>query len=68
MDDKLDRSAFSHMSFEEADRSVKYWRSKTSTERLVAAYRLSLRVHGYDPDDPPAMDKCYFVKNQKVIN
>lgn len=62
MKDKMDRSIFSRLSFEEADRSVKYWRSKTPTERIVSAYRLSLRVYGYDPDDPPTMDKSFFLK------
>lgn len=62
MDDKLDRSVFSRLSFEEADQNVKYWRSKTPTERLVSAYRLTLRSYGYDPDNPPAMDKSYWQK------
>jgi hypothetical protein len=62
MKDELDRSVFSRLNFEEADQSVKYWRSKTPTERLVAAYRLSLRAYGYDPDDPPAMEKSYYRK------
>jgi hypothetical protein len=29
-------------------------------KRLEAAYRLSLTAFGYDPDNPPKMDKSFF--------
>jgi len=60
--ERLDKSAFKKQTFEEADRNRAYWMSKTPMERLIAAHRLSLRAYGYDPDNPPRMDKTFFKK------
>lgn len=66
MEERLDKTVFKKQSHKEADMNVRYWRSKTPTERLIAAYNLSLRAYGYDPADPPKMDKTYFrIKKRK---
>ncbi len=60
MNSRLDKSYFKKQTFEEADNNVSFWRSRTPEERLEAAYILSLRAYGYDPDNPPKMDKTIF--------
>lgn len=65
MKEKLDKSYFKKQSLKEADHNVNYWRSKTMDERIQAAYYLSLRAYGYDPDNPPKMDKTYFRKRKR---
>lgn len=61
----MDKTAFKKQSLKDADNNVKYWRSKTSSERLIAAYNLSLRAYGYDPAYPPKMDKTFFVRRNR---
>ncbi len=63
--ERLDKSYFKKQSLAEADNNRSYWMSKSPYERLVAAYRLSLRAYGYDPNHPPAMDKTYFEKRKR---
>ncbi len=63
--DRLDKTVFKKQSFKEADRNRAYWMSKTPIERLVAAHRLSLRAYGYDPDNPPKMDKSFFSRRAR---
>ena len=63
--DRLDKSYFKKQTLKEADRNKAFWLTKTPHERLVAAYRLSLRAYGYDPDNPPRMDKTYFTKRKR---
>jgi hypothetical protein len=47
---KLDRTAFSVVSLEEADRDeMEYWLSKTPYERLEALETLREIFYGYDP-------------------
>jgi|GEM_PF-1081050 len=59
--EKFDKTAFAKKSFKEADNHRAYWMSRTPTERVVAAYRLSLRAHGIDPDGPhPKIDLTIF--------
>ena len=65
MSEKLDKAAFKKQSFKEAEQTRAYWMKKSWYERLVASYRLSLRVYGYDPDHPPAMDKTQFSKRTR---
>jgi len=57
---KMDKTYAKIKTFEEADNNVDYWLSKTPAERFWGALRHSLRVYGYDPDDPPRMDKSHF--------
>ncbi len=48
---KMDKSAFSVCSFEEAEEQDKaYWLSKTPLERLAALEYMRQMVYGYDPD------------------
>ena len=65
MEERLDKTIFEKQSFKQADSNVAYWRSKTLTERLIAGYHLSLRAYGYDPDNPPKLDKTYFRKGKQ---
>jgi hypothetical protein len=58
--DRLDRGFFKKGKAQDADNNVAFWRTKSMEERLKAAYRLSLRAFGYDPDNPPKMDKSHF--------
>ena len=47
---RLDRTAFSLVSLEEADNDqMEYWLSKTSYERLDALETLRQIFYGYDP-------------------
>jgi len=57
---KLDKTAFSKRPVEEQGYHRTYWLSKTPAERLSAAYMLSLRAYGIDPNSNPRMDKTYF--------
>lgn len=59
-EERLDKTAFSMRSFEEADNSVEYWLQKTPAERIHAAYVLSLRAYGYDPENEPRLDRTLF--------
>lgn len=65
MMDKLDKSYFRKGTVEQIDKKRKLMLSLDSGERLVQAYRLSLRAYGYDPDSPPKMDKTYFRKRKR---
>ena len=57
---RLDRTAFKQQSAEEASDTVDYWRRKSDAEKLRAAYHLSLRAWGYDPEDEPQLDRTKF--------
>ena len=57
---RLDKTKFQIQSFAEADNTVAYWRSRPWQERLQAGYHLSLRAYGYDPENPPKLDKTVF--------
>lgn len=63
--DKLDKTFFKKQSHEEANNNVAYWLSKPLKERWIAAYRLSLRAYGLDPDVHPRLDKTYIVKRKR---
>jgi hypothetical protein len=62
MDFKLDKTAFTKKTFAEADAGRSYWLNFSLEDRLEAATRLILSVWGYTPENPPRMDKSYFVK------
>ena len=57
---KLDRSAFSASTFEEANNNYSYWQNKTLKERLEAAYYLITTAYNYSPQTPPELDRSYF--------
>jgi len=65
MEKRLDKAFFKKQSLEEADNIRSYWLSKSMDERLEAGYHLSLRAYGYDPENPPKMDKNYYVKRKR---
>ncbi len=54
---RFDRTAFSTKTFEEASDTVAYWRSKTDRERMEANLFLLAQAYGFDPDNPPRMEK-----------
>jgi hypothetical protein len=65
MEERLDKSVFKKQTHTEAGNNRQFWLSKTVEERLVAAYRLSLRAYGLDPDIHPKLDKTYFRKRTR---
>lgn len=61
MNFRLDRTAFragTHEELAEAERE--FWQSQTMPERLRAAAYLNSVAFGYDPENPPRMDKTVF--------
>ncbi len=62
---RLDKTVFSKTSFQEADNRREYWLSKTPTERIHAAIYLQSIVFGFDPENPPRMDKTFFTKRKR---
>jgi len=65
MEKRMDKTVLRKQSLFEADMNEQYWRTKSFEKRLQAAYFLSLRVDGYDPDAPPKMDKGIFKMRQR---
>ena len=60
-DFKLDRNAFwsgTHEEQELRDREIS--KNMSVEERLRASWYLTLRAYGYDPENPPRMDKTVF--------
>ena len=57
---RLDRTAFKMQTAEEASNTGAYWRQKPDAEKLRAAYHLSLRAWGYDPENEPRLDRTKF--------
>lgn len=55
---RLDRTAFSAGSFQDANDHVSYWKDKTYKERLEAAWFLIM--HAYGIDENTRMDKTIF--------
>jgi hypothetical protein len=66
MEERLDKTIIKKQSRDDADRTVGYWMTKSPEERLIAAYHLSLRVYGYDPVNPPKMEKALITKRQRA--
>jgi hypothetical protein len=64
---KLDRSAFKINSFKEADNTYSYWMLKSADERFAAAWYLISCAWDFDINNPPRMDKTFFLirKNDK---
>ena len=57
---RLDRTAFKRQTAEAASNTVAYWRQQSDTEKIRAAYHLSLRAWGYDPENEPRLDRTKF--------
>jgi hypothetical protein len=61
---RLDRSAMSSLSFEEADTSISQFHEQSWQERLIIAKRLTAIAYDFPLDNPPKMDKTYFEIHQ----
>ena len=59
-ENRLDRTAFKRQTAEEASSKVAYWRQQSDVEKIRAAYHLSLRAWGYDPENEPRLDRTKF--------
>ncbi len=60
MDFKLDKTAFKMGSHKDSGNDRAYWLSKTPMERFEAAWYLISQAYGFDPENPPPMDKTLF--------
>jgi len=56
---KMDKTAFSAMSIEEADNEMNDFTAYTWQERLAYSYYLNSVVFGYVLQSPPRMDKTF---------
>jgi hypothetical protein len=56
----FDRTAFQQLSPEEANRQMEDAQGTTWQERLRYSYYLTARAYGFDPDNPPKMDRTHF--------
>lgn len=59
---KFDKTAFRAMTFEEADDHYSYWKDKSLSERLDAAFYLINTFYGVDKHTP--LDKTVFSKRK----
>ncbi|NUQ80777.1 MAG: hypothetical protein HUU10_04115 [Bacteroidetes bacterium] len=57
---RLDRTAFSKQSLEEADQSREWWLTRSGEERIVAGLFLTYLAYGIDPENPPPLDRTAF--------
>jgi len=57
---RFDRTAFQSLTAEEANSQMEDSRNTTVKERLRYSYYLTARAYGFDPDNPPRMDKTHF--------
>ncbi len=57
---KLDRTAFRIQSFRQASFHRKEWLAKPPAERWADSAYLIASAWGYDPENPPRMDKTCF--------
>jgi len=58
---KLDRTSFWSGTHEELEKRNKcHNQSMTHQERLRASWILTLRAYGYDPQNPPRLDRTIF--------
>ncbi len=58
---RLDRTAFWSGKIEEqSQRNNIFWQKKSVDERLAATHYLNSIAYGFDPSNPPRMDKTKF--------
>jgi len=57
---RLDRTAFSIQPFEAQGKNREYWLSKTTDERLAAAWYLTKCAYGLDPEIEHRLDRTVF--------
>ncbi|MEY3248196.1 MAG: hypothetical protein RL742_239 [Bacteroidota bacterium] len=58
---RLDRTAFTIQTHQEAANRRAYWMEKTPLERLAAAWYLICAAYNLDIQNPPRMDRSVFV-------
>lgn len=57
---RLDRTKFKMQTFKDASHQLSYWQTKTTVERLQAAYFLISQAYNFDLNNPPKMDRQQF--------
>ncbi len=63
---RLDRTAFKIQTFNESGKNRSYWMSKTPEERWAAAAYLIASAWGYDPQNPPRLDRtCFSIRKHE---
>jgi hypothetical protein len=60
---RMDKTAFAATNTKDADNHLRYWKDKTFTERLDAAWFLI--IHAYHIDENTRMDKTVFSKRRR---
>lgn len=60
----FDKTAFSKMSFEEANNHYGYWKNKTMKERIDAAFYLIYQIYNVNKHTP--LDKTVFSKRKHM--
>ncbi len=46
--------------FTDASHQLAYWKTKSLSERLAAAWILTCKAYKIDPANPPKMDRTFF--------
>lgn len=59
---KLDRNSFARQSVKEAADYVRQHKNMTVNERLALTYYLNAAAYHFDINNPPAMDKTFFLR------
>jgi hypothetical protein len=57
---RLDKTACSAQTVEGAANKYGYWKSRSYTERLKAAYYLNSVAYNFDINNPPRLDRTEF--------
>ena len=57
---RLDRTKFKMQTAEDAAYHISYWKKKTISERLQAAYYLISVAYNFDITSPPRLDRSTF--------
>jgi hypothetical protein len=63
MEFRFDRSAFAATNAKDADNHIKYWKTKSYSERLAAAFFLIM--HAYKTDLSTPLDRTVFSKRKR---
>lgn len=62
---RLDRTAFRAGKLEEQEKlDARYWANRTIDERMQSSWYMTCKAYGFDPMDPPRLDKTIF-KSEK---
>jgi hypothetical protein len=62
---KLDRNSFKMQKAEEAGQNFGYWKQKTYLDRLNAACYLNSVAFNYDLNNPPKLERSYFLMRKR---